>query len=108
MATVAELNVQKRIIVLNKSQNAFNRGEVEVTRLEAKAMDTKNFEANAKDRSSRGQGQRLRTQTQVFSKKKEVFKNFFQAKKVFKDFFIRRSLLEVTKKKVSAEFPQDF
>ena len=56
----------------------------------------KNFEAKAKDRSSRGQGPR--TQTQVFSKKnvlKKIFQaiskkrlqNFFQAKKVFKNFF---------------------
>ena len=33
----------------------------------------------AKDRNSRGQGQGPRTQAQVFSKKKNVFKNIFQA-----------------------------
>ena len=33
----------------------------------------------AKDRNARGQGQGPRTQVQVFSKKKKVFKNFFQA-----------------------------
>ena len=44
----------------------------------------KNFEA--KDRPSRGRGQGPRTQTQVFSKKKDL-QIFFQAKKVFKNFF---------------------
>ena len=33
----------------------------------------------AKDRNARGQGQGPRTPAQVFSKKKKVFKNFFQA-----------------------------
>ena len=33
----------------------------------------------AKDRNARGQGQGPRTQAQVLSKKKKVFKNFFQA-----------------------------
>ena len=48
------------------------RGGVEDTRLEvkAKAKDTKKI---------RGQGQAPRTQTQVFSEKKNVFKNFFSA-----------------------------
>ena len=46
-----------------------SRGGVEDTRLKAKA----------KDRASRGQDQGPRTQTQVFSKKKKVFKIFFQA-----------------------------
>ena len=46
----------------------------------------------AKDRNARGQGQGPRTQAQVLSKKKKVFKNFFQAfsktkKRVFKNFF---------------------
>ena len=70
------------------------RGGVEDTRLKAK--DTKNFEAKAKNRPSRGQA--LRTQTQVFSKKrrsskfffrrsqKKSSKIFFLAKKVFKKF----------------------
>ena len=92
------------------------RGGVEGTRLKAK--DTKNFEAKAKNRPSRGQ--RPRTQTQVFSKKKKVFKIFFQAisKKSLQKFFsgekglqkisFRRSLLEETKKKVFADFPQGF
>ena len=82
------------------------RGGVEDTRLEAK------------DRLSRGQGPR--TQTQVFSKKKKVFKNFFQAisKKMSSNIFLsrkrsskiffRRSLLEETKKQVFADFPQGF
>ena len=43
----------------------------------------KNFKA--KDRPSRGQGPR--TQTQVFSKKKKVFKNFFRRKRSSKNFF---------------------
>ena len=55
----------------------------------------KNFKA--KDRLSRGQGQGPRTQTQVFSKKKRSSKIFFG-----------RSLLEETKKKVFADFPQGF
>ena len=92
------------------------RGGVEDTRLKAK--DTKNFEAKAKNRPSRGQGPR--TQTQVFSKKKKVFKIFFEAisKKSLQNFFsgekglqkisFRRSLPEETKKKVFADFPQGF
>ena len=48
----------------------FIRGEVEATRLEAKAKNTKKF---------RGQSQGPRTQPQVFSKKKKVFKIFFRA-----------------------------
>ena len=82
------------------------RDEVENTRLEAKANDTKKF---------RGQGQTLsrlrpRTQAQVFSKKKgfqknfssnlkkKVFKNFFQAEKVLKNFFSGDFHLRKTKK----------
>ena len=60
-----------------------SRGGVEDTRLEAKAKDSKNFEAKAKDRPSRGQGPR--TQTQVFSKKKKVFKIFFSG-----DLYLRK------------------
>ena len=79
----------------------------------------KDFEAKAKDRPSRGLGQGPRTQTQVFSKKKrsskffsgdlkkKVFKKFFRRKRSSKIFF-RRSLLEETKKKIFAEFPQGF
>ena len=65
------------------------KGEVEDTRLEAKAKDTKKFEAKdslSEDRSSRGQGQeclrpRPRTEDTGASVllKKKVFKNFFQA-----------------------------
>ena len=48
----------------------------------------KNFAAKAMDRLSRGQGQGLRTQTQVFSKrKKKVFKNFFRQNRSSKNFF---------------------
>ena len=64
------------------------RGGVEDTRLKAK--DTKNFEAKAKNRPSRGQGPR--TQTQVFSKKKRSSK-FFSGdlkKKSSKIFFRRK------------------
>ena len=53
----------------------------------------KNFEA--KDRRSRGQGPR--TQAQVFSKKKNVHKNFFQAiskKKILKNFFQAKKVFE--------------
>ena len=79
----------------------------------------KDFEAKAKDRPSRGLGQGPRTQTQVFSKKKGL-QNFFQTisrerssknfsgEKGLQKFFFRRSLLEETKKKVFAEFPQGF
>ena len=41
----------------------------------------------SKDRPSRGQGQGLRTQTQVFSKKKRFSKNFFRQKRSSKIFF---------------------
>ena len=64
-----------------------SRGGVEDTRLEAK--DTKKNPRprprtafprtdplEAKDRNARGQGQRLRTQPQVFSKKKSLQKSF--------------------------------
>ena len=59
-----------------------NRGGVEDTRLEAK--DTKKSKVKTKDspsedRPSRGQGQGPSTQAQVLSKKKDVFKKFFQA-----------------------------
>ena len=57
----------------------YGRGGVEDTRLEAKAKDTKNSEAKAKDslsedRPSRGQGPR--TQPQVFSKKESLQNSF--------------------------------
>ena len=87
----------------------------------------KNFEVKAKDRPSRGQGQGPRTQTQVFSKKKKVFKKFFQAiskkglqtifssEKGLQQFFFRRFLLEKNKKRssqiffeVSGAFQQNF
>ena len=68
------------------------RGGVENTRLEAKAKDTKKNPRprprtvfprteplEAKDRNARGQDQEPRTQPQVFSKKKKVFKTFFLA-----------------------------
>ena len=93
-------------------------GEVEDTRLEAKAKDTQKF---------RGQGQTLSrprprtkdTDASVLQKKifknffqaiskKKVFKIFFRAKKIFKHFFSRRSQLEETKKEVFADFPQGF
>ena len=98
------------------------RGGVEDTRLKAK--DTKNFDAKAKNRPSRGQGPR--TQTQVFSKKrsskfffrrsqKKVFKNFFHAKKVFKkflsgDLYVRKPkkrFLQIFRK-VSGVFQRNF
>ena len=94
------------------------RGGVEDTRLEAK--DTKNPRPRsitalprtdpleAKDRNV--QGLRLRTQAQVFSKKKchqkfvlgdlkkKVFKIFFQTKKLFKKIFLGDLQLRKTKK----------
>ena len=87
------------------------RGGVEDTRLRAKG--TKNFEA--KNRPFRGQGHRRKC-----SKKKKVFKIFFQAiskkslqnffsgKKGLQKFFFKQSLLEKTKKKIFADFPQGF
>ena len=67
----------------------------------------KNFEDKAKNRPSRGQGQGQRTQTQVFSKKKGL-QNFFSGEKGLQKFFFQQSLLEETKKKVFADFPQGF
>ena len=55
------------------------RGGVEDTRLEAKAQDTKKSEAKAKDSEDRhSQGQGLKTQAQVLSKRKKkgLRKNF--------------------------------
>ena len=79
------------------------RGEVENTRLEAKAKDTKkNLSPRPKPRTafprtepleakdSNARGQELKTQAQMFSKKK-VFKEIFQAiskKMVFKKIFL--------------------
>ena len=62
--------------------NIFCRGRVEDTTLEAK-------DSPFEDRPSQGQGPR--TQAQVFSKSKKVFKNFFRQsqkkKKIFKQIF---------------------
>ena len=91
------------------------RGGVEDTRLKAK--DTKNFEVKAKNRPSRGKGPR--TQTQVFSKKeglqnffsgdlKKSLQKFFSGEKGLQQISFRRSLLEETKRKVFADFPQGF
>ena len=52
------------------------RGGVEDTRLEAKAKDTKKFRGQGQVRPSGGQGQGPRTQTQVFFKKKGLYKFF--------------------------------
>ena len=102
--------ITRRLGIVNRRlDQAIIRGGVEDTRLEAKAMDTTNFEAKVKDRPSRSQGPR--TQTQVFSKKKvfKIFfrrsqkkrfsKFFFRQKRSSKKFFFRRSLLEETKKR---------
>ena len=63
----------------------------------------KNFEIKAKDRPSRGQGPR--TQTQVFSKKKMVFKNFFSG-----DLYLRKPKKKSLQIfcKVSGVFQQNF
>ena len=85
----------------------------------------KNFGAKAKDRSSRGQG--LRTQAQVFSKKRRLSKNFFKqsqkkslqkffsGEKRSSNFFFRQFPLEENQKrssqifcKVSGAFQQNF
>ena len=77
--------------------SVITRGEVEDTRLEAKAKDTKKIRGQgqgqpfrgqtlsrprtgmleAKDRNARGQGQEPRTQAQVLLKKKKVFTKIF-------------------------------
>ena len=93
------------------------KGGVEDTRLEAKAKDTKKF-------WGQGEGQTLSrprtkdTDANVLKKKrssnffsgylkKKVFKIFFRRKRSSKIFF-KRSLLDETKKKVFADFPQGF
>ena len=84
-------------------QSLFTRGGVEDTRLEAKAKDTKKFEAKdslSEDRHSRGQGQEcLRprprtkdTRASALQKKKGLHKNFLgdlQKKRSSQKFFRR-------------------
>ena len=89
------------------------RGGVEDTRLKAK--DTKNFQAKAKNRPSRGQGHRRKCSQkkkglQIFfsGNLKKSLQNFFSGEKDLQKISFRRSLLEETKKKVFADFPQDF
>ena len=77
------------------------RGGVEDTRLEAKAKDTKKIRGQ-------GQGQTLsrpRTQMQVFSKKKKVFKNFFSG-----DLYLRKPKKRSLQifRKVSGVFQRNF
>ena len=80
------------------------RGEVEDTRLEAKAKDTKKFQ---------GQGQGPRTQAQMFSKEKRSsklfsddlktkgLKKFFLGERGLQKIFFGRSPLEENKKRSS-------
>ena len=76
-------NASQRLLFKRYFNKPANKGGIEDTRLKAK--DTKKSEAKDspfEDRPSRGQGHeclRPRTQAQVFSKIKKVFKNFFQA-----------------------------
>ena len=61
--------------------NILTRGGVEDTRLEAKAKDTKKFEANGQEQPFRGQGQvcpRPRTQAASVLKNKRSSKFFFR------------------------------
>ena len=69
------------------------RGEVEDTRLEAKAKDTKKFRGQGHKKISRP---RTRTQAQVFSIKK-VFKIFFSG-----DLHLRKAKKDL--RKVSGKF----
>ena len=87
MSTLSLLSEVQILLDLWESKPSYIviRGGVENTRLEVKAKDTKNPRPRprtafpntnpleAKDRNTRGQG--LRTQAQVFSKKK-IFKKF--------------------------------
>ena len=105
-------NIDQWMIANKLSNNAsktkcmlFSRGGVEDTRFEAK--DTKKIRGQGKhsfseDRHSRGQGQecsrprpRTKDTGQAFSKKKNVFKNFFQAisnSLTYPEFFIGEGL----------------
>ena len=83
------------------------RGGVEAQGSRPRPRTQTNFEA--KDRPSRGQGQGQRRESSPKQKQKRS-SNFFSGdlrKKSLKIFF-RRSLLEETKKKVFADFPQGF
>ena len=94
------------------------RGGVEDTRLEAKAKDTKKFRDQGQEQTL-SRPRTKNTDPSVLEKKK-VFKNFFQAiskkrsskiffkRKTSTKIFFRRPLLEKTKKKVFADFPQGF
>ena len=87
------LNITKRSpIQVNFYRTGISRGGVEDTRLEAKAKDTKESQAKAKDslsedRHSRGQGQECSrprprtkdTSASALQKKKKVFTKIFQA-----------------------------
>ena len=82
LAYIHKKNMSKHSVKLRTEVESRTQG----SRLRPRTQ--KNFEAKTKDRSSRGQGQGPRTQTQVLSKKK-VFKKIFQAisKKGLQNFF---------------------
>ena len=94
----------------------FIRGEVDATRLEAKAKNTKKFRGQSQGHSHKCSPKKKGLQN-FFSgdlKKKRSSKNFFRRKTSSKTFF-RRSLLEETKKrflqifgKVSGVFQRNF
>ena len=73
---------------ITKQADHTSRGVVEDTRLEAKAKDTKKFEAKAKDRPSRGQGQG-QTLSRPRPRTKDTDASVLKKKKVFKIFFRR-------------------
>ena len=86
-------NVALPRFIFDSNLSVINRGGVEDTRLETKAKNKKKCEAKVKDspsedRPSRGQGQRPKTQVQVFSKKKSsnFFSGNFQKKDLKKGF----------------------
>ena len=71
----------------------------------------KNFEAKAKDQGHRRKCSPKKKGLQKFfsgNLKKKGLQNFFSGEKGLQKIFIRRSLLEETKKKVFADFPQGF
>ena len=106
-------------LFLHNPMRKSSRGGVENTRLEAKAKDTKKFrgqgtyllEAKAKDQGHRRKcTQKKKRSSKIFFRraKKKRFSKIFSGKKGLQNFFFRRSLIEETKKKVFADFPQDF
>ena len=91
------------------SKGVWGRGGVEDTRLEAKAKDTKTFRGQGQGQTlSRPRPRTTDTDASVLKKKKKRLQKFFSGEKGLQKIFFRRSLLEETKKRVFADFPQGF